>query len=254
MSYSLEDLKIDLLSSYKVSDFIEINKIIELIETKQENKLEFKDSLELIKAFKKEVIKDNINQKKNFKNALEKFNFKYLTKGSSRKVYVNREYNLVIKESFNSKGIHQNNEEVSLSNDYYGSTLPINVCLDYLETNQVFLTFYDYCQPLKAKWFKEKYKYNLSQFMDCIDYFIKDKVLNQKVKTPLLIKEYSNEKFSENNSLLNELIYDFEQLIGSCELTDIYLKQFGVNNNDNVVLIDYGLNNKDFKELYKKQA
>ena len=75
------------------------------------------------------------NAKKNqLDSILSKFNFLPLSSGSARKVYANKDLNLVIKVSKNLKGIAQNQQETNLSNDYYISN-EVNKVIEYFETN-----------------------------------------------------------------------------------------------------------------------
>lgn len=228
------------------------------LETKNINKNETKESF--IKRLKSEYLKH-----RNFNKLLSDNSFYKIGSGSSRIVYKNDYHNIVIKKAKNIKGISANNHEYSLYNDYYTKSIHLAKVFNELETNNINLLFVEFYNKIDAKKFKEKYKFSFKQFSDTILYLqsrmIQDNYRLQNTRIYLkdnnkLLQMYLNNELDENKEYkeIYDLIYYLDNnLIRSYELIDFFSKrQLAMDSNNNLVLIDYGLNYRDFLEYYRK--
>jgi hypothetical protein len=117
------------------------------------------------------------NTKKNqLDTILSKFNFLPLSSGSARKVYANKELNLVIKVSKNLKGIAQNEQEISLSQDYYISN-EVNKVIEYFETNNQSFIICELGQKVTASKFESIFGVKFNEILDLFNYFFRNNVL-----------------------------------------------------------------------------
>lgn len=190
-----------------------------------------------------------------------------INKGSSRYCYTDLENKIVIKRTFNDKGIAQSELEISLSNDYYTKDLEcLNAVLDHFTHNNIIYTAYEYCNKVDTKEFKKKYN-NLFTFKDFLktiefhqDYLIniqRYKMFGNNYYNNIFKKLYDNYQagnFDNDNNILNELFeyfYNLADLIGNYYLLDLHQKcNFGVNSKGELKIIDYGCSENKIKNIF----
>lgn len=190
------------------------------------------------------------NAKKNqLDSILSKFNFLPLSSGSARKVYANKDLNLVIKVSKNLKGIAQNQQEINLSNDYYISN-EVNKVIEYFETNNQSFIICELGQKVTASKFESIFGVKFNDILDLLNYFYKSNVLCLNyLSRPAILDKYSNGTLSDD---LNDLISSIENLIGTYEIVDSHVKSSYAFFGNELKLIDYGCTREILKEYYNR--
>lgn len=188
-------------------------------------------------------------KKKDLDIIMNEFNFQPLSSGSSRKVYANKELSLVIKVSKNLKGIAQNEQEISLSQDYYISN-EVNKVLESFEINSQSFIVCELGQKVTVSKFESIFKIKFNEILDLFNYFYKSNVLclNQ-LSCPAILEKYNKGLLLDS---LNEFIYSIENLIGTYELVDSHVKNSYAFFGNELKLIDYGCTREILKEYYNR--
>lgn len=190
------------------------------------------------------------NTKKNqLDSILSKFNFIPLSSGSARKVYANKELNLVIKVSKNLKGIAQNEQEISLSQDYYISS-EVNKVIQSFETNNQSFIICQLGEKVTASKFESIFGVKFNDILDLFNYFYKSNVLClNHLSRPTILDKYNKGVLSDS---LNDFISSVENLIGTYEIVDSHVKSSYAFFGNKLKLIDYGCTRDILKEYYNR--
>lgn len=170
--------------------------------------------------------------------------------GSSRIAYIVDEFK-VLKLAKNVKGIAQNEKEVDIFND------------GYLDSSSVFGEIYDYdkeynlwlemeiCKKVTPSMFKSKLGISFNEYntiIQCVAYDSNPK--RERKPSQMEYEFYSN--YMENPNEFVEEMCDYLQsfTIPSGDLQRV--SSYGINKNDEIVLIDYGLDWEVFSTYYSK--
>ena len=172
---------------------------------------------------------------------------KRINSGSSRIVYLVDEKN-VLKLAKNTKGVYQNKKEISFINDQYINYMIAKI-LDYSEDGM--WTIMEKAEKLTVGDFKRIVGVEFKQFSKYIDAFYQHRIKNGPDP---------NEGFSEE---FIEYIWEEEFISGILDLIGGYnaaggdlsrMSSYGIVNRsdgDEVVLVDYGLDNDGYDSHYK---
>ncbi len=193
------------------------------------------------------------------KQYIIKTGLRQIGKGSGRIVYnIDNEY--VLKFAWNKKGLAQNKEEISFYND--GALGEIRNIFSKLETydKNGFYNIQEYCSKVKASYFKENTGINFKLFEMYVN-SIEHNVYNNSLNFVDFLKEAEGAFFNpeeknvieitEWGNFLTNCIQKIEQDGFDISVADFKgLRNFGVNKEGNVVIVDYGLNEEIYNTMY----
>jgi hypothetical protein len=174
----------------------------------------------------------------------KKKKYKFLAKGSARKVYIIDDFK-VLKKAFNQKGLEQNRQEIKTYLMLKNFSVLAKV---YSYAKDYSYLVMELCLHSKKEDFEEKFNISWEEFKRCVKY-IKQQIRPSKkiIAKPvsydsLLDKEWFKE--------LSELILTYQFASGDLKR----LSSWGVNRNGKLVLIDYGLDMDIYQRFYKKKV
>lgn len=208
---------------------------------------------QLENVIKKDISEDyptswNVEEFKGLRSFAERIrycenNLKRIASGSSRIVYMIDDTK-VLKLAKNKKGLAQNEVEINASNDYLLDGIVARI-FEYDENN--LWVEMELARKVTPKSFEQITGLNFKEFGDCLHYFELDQT-NTRIK-PSKPKSYENMWENEFGMLIFDLIGSYG--IPSGDMSRI--SSYGIvsrDEEDNVVLIDYGLTNEVYDSYY----
>lgn len=168
-------------------------------------------------------------------------NFKHLSSGSSRIVYLLTPGDFILKLAKNEKGIAQNRAENAISkmkSKYINS--PIDHAKNFAWIKSPFL------EKITAKQFEKITGFNFDQFGDCLKFSLKNVSGSKNLEKP---DNYEKISSSEIFKELTEIGKKFKLMPGDIARISSWGKS---KKGDYPVLIDAGLTKKIFEDFYEK--
>jgi mRNA-degrading endonuclease RelE of RelBE toxin-antitoxin system len=213
-----------------------------------ENKIFFTEIKKIINEILKEEYPASFEMEyfktlKSFNKRVEycQKNLQRISSGSSRIVY-KIDDEKVLKLAKNSKGLAQNEVEEQYSDDYLLEDILAKV-FDYDE-NYLWVEM-ELAMPLTAKKFEQLNGYTFNSFCEALryHYFLSK---GKRLAEPLDMDKFWEDEFA---TMIFGYIENYDVPLG--DLTR--LSTYGIvkrNNQDTIVLVDYGLDNNTLKKYY----